>query len=242
MTSIASDPARRRLVVAGAALLAGCATRPLIAPPAAEPAPPRVGLGDRWRYAVVNRFNGSRLAESTAEVVALTPELRLRVTDSSGRQVPDETYAGPWRVVQEPAYDRAQVFDDPVPLVPGRLVVGARERTTTAYRVQGSDELHSWSDWLDAVGWERVQVPAGEFDALRVERSIVFTHADRWRHSSQRNETLWYAPAVNRWVMREWTGRYLRQGMRRSPLNEDWIAWQLIEYAPARTAIGTLRR
>ena len=62
----------------------------------------------------------------------------------------------------------------------------------------GDDWLHYWSVRVDARDWERIQVPAGVFEVLRVTRRIAFRHADLHRVESVRNETLWYAPKVNR--------------------------------------------
>jgi hypothetical protein len=103
----------------------------------------------------------------------------------------------------------------------------------TAYRVQGIDRDFYWSDWLDAVGWQRVRTPAGEFDALRVERRIAFAHSDPFRDRPTREETLWYAPAVNRWVLREWTGRYWGRSHPPPLLREDWVGLRLVGYSPA---------
>lgn len=87
---------------------------------------------------------------------------------------------------------------------------------------------------MSAARWEEVRVPGGRFDALRVDRRIAFTHSDFWRIDSQRSETLWYAPAVNRWVQREWTGIYRQYGLPRyGGRREDWVRWRLLEYVPA---------
>lgn len=77
-------------------------------------------------------------------------------------------------------------------------------------------------------------MPAGQFDALRIDRRIWFTHADTRRSQSMRTEQLWYAPAVHRWVRREWTGQYLGWPIRRGgPAREDWIVHELQAYSPA---------
>jgi len=229
---------RRRLLVGAGALsalgLSGCASPAADARP---PAPqPQVRVGDQWRYAQVNRYNGLGLGETTMRVVAVTPLLRVAV---SGWGAPpegtEETYAGPWNVLQEPTYDVLQRFDTPQPLLPERLQPGAKVRYAGRYRVPGSNESFEWYAWADAIRWEQTSVPAGQFDTIRIERRISFRHSDLWHVRSERQETIWYAPVVNRWVRREWTGNYLRYGMERYfRLREDWIASQLVEYAPAR--------
>ena len=189
--------------------------------------------GDRWRYAVIDLYRRERLTELTMQVAAEAPQLRVSVTDASGTARPDEVYASPWRVVQEPAYGAVIQFRNPNPLLPARLETGASERISNTFRASADGLWNFWSEQIDAQGWERVRVPAGEFVALRVMRRISFDHQDSFRTRSARDETLWYAPEVNRWVRREWTGRYYWAGMRGAPLREDWIAWELLEYRPA---------
>ena len=237
----APDPSRRRAAVAlGLLPLAACTSgAPFRTPtpaPTEQPAAPRVRAGDRWRYAQVNLYNGIRQTEIDCEAIETTPRLRVRLTDADGRARPDEVYADAWRVIEEPFYDYLQVFEQPVPLLPEVMAVGETSRLDTAFRAPqaSGDERYAWQQRLRAQTWERVRVPAGEFDALRVVRYIWFGHPDRMRLYPVRREHLWYAPAVNRWVRREWTGEYRWPGMRRgAPLREDWIAWELMAYRPA---------
>ncbi|MCL4746428.1 MAG: hypothetical protein KJZ83_13585 [Burkholderiaceae bacterium] len=230
--------ARRRATLAllgAAALGAGCATRE--AATAARAAAPgaQVRLGDRWRYASINLYNGMRLGELLAEVVATTPRLRVAVsatTGAAGGQRSEEVYASAWRVLEEPNYDLAQVFSAPAPLLPSVLAPGASESFRGSYRTPLSDDALYWSEIARVETWERVRVPAGEFLALRVRRTIAFDHADRFRQRNTRSDTLWYAPEVNRWVRREWTGWYGTAATLRTNMREDWVAHELIDYRP----------
>ena len=226
---------RRRLLLAGAgAALSGCATPNYVPAPADAGALPTVRLGDRWRYAQIDLYRKDRTAELTMDVVAVAPQLRVRVTDAAGASRSDEIYASPWRVLQEPAYGEPLHFREPNPLLPTPLQAGAQERIGNRFRAERGELWLFWSEWIDALGWERVRVPAGEFVALRVRRRINFEHQDPFRATNYRDETLWYAPQVNRWVRREWTGRYRPAGgMREGWFNEEWVAWELLEYRAA---------
>ena len=65
--------------------------------------------------------------------------------------------------------------------------------------------------WIDGVvlGWERIKVPAGEFDALRVKRTVFFDYYDyTTRGRSEIVEYEWYAPAVKQAVRREGSAIY----------------------------------
>ncbi|HMN64826.1 MAG: hypothetical protein KF786_07465 [Burkholderiaceae bacterium] len=236
MDTFAPRPGRRRLLLAAAAALpVGCAGPQFVPPPAGAIPAPRVQVGQRWRYDEINRYNGERRAVVTAEVVQVSPQLRVSLTDADGRRRDDEIYDRPWRVVQEPSYDYTQIFDRPVPLLPEPLAVGGGGFTQVGYRsVLGRDYPLVWNERMVARGWEDLRVPAGQFLALRVERIIQFVHIDFRREESVREETIWYAPAVNRWVQREWTGRYVIPGGDFKPIyREDWVRWQLLDWREA---------
>ena len=79
-------------------------------------------------------------------------------------------------------------------------------------------------------------MPAGRYDCLRVSRIIAFEHPDSQKTSANRSDTLWYAPAVNRWVQRELRGDFIATGLGAGNPGsaergrEDWLLWQLTAY------------
>ena len=68
---------RRRVLLAGAALLAGCATEGFVAAPGAPVAAPRVRPGDRWTYERVNLYNGTVTGVLTMRVVSSASSSRV---------------------------------------------------------------------------------------------------------------------------------------------------------------------
>lgn len=230
---------RRRFVLAGAAMaagatgLSGCANPARIPAPVVPPPPPMVRVGDRWRYARINRYNGQPLPDLRMRVTAVEPLIRVEVSDGDGREFPAETYTGAWNVVQETVWEQAQVFDPPCPLLPQRLAPGEAGHWRGTYQVAGDSWRYAWSVRIDAHDWERIEVPAGVFEALRITRRIAFVHPSFLRAASSRMETLWYAPAVRRWVRRETDGEYVIPG--RPPMRgrEDRVGWVLVAYDPA---------
>ena len=241
--------ARRRLIFAGTALAAGgslcsgCAQVPgahadIIAGGARAapvgPAPsPRMSAGDRWQYELRNLYNGQRIAVVEARVESDAGARRVSITNSDVSRRPDEIWADARRIVQEPSYDMVQLFTDPVPVLPQSLEAGVRETFQTTYRVDGDVRARMWLQHLTTGKWERIRVPAGEFDALRVVRQITYEPTDPMRADGRRTDTAWYAPAVNRWVRREWTGSQAWSGLRRMRFPEDYVGWQLLQYTPA---------
>ncbi len=227
------DLRRRRLLMAAAVLPAACASpAPQLPPPATPPPSPSVAIGDRWHYETIDLFRGARTGELTAEVVrSAAAPLVVALTDQRGAAVGQTLWTRPWDVILELAYDAPQLFETPMPLLPESLVPGARRRDATYYSVPNSSSRLFWRQSLTATGWERIVVPAGSFDALRVERYINFAHWDMFRQEPWRIDTLWYSPLVNRWVQREWTGRYYWPGDRRfAEADEDRVRWRLLDW------------
>jgi hypothetical protein len=85
---------------------------------------------------------------------------------------------------------------------------------------------------MKAHAWETISVPAGQFRALRYTNMIQFRSGDISRTDSVRQETLWFAPEVGRWVARESTGSYyLDDSLVDQPYNESGFRWELLEWS-----------
>ena len=248
-----ADPQRRALVLGGGAGLAlpaiglaGCDTGPTNPQAAREFQPPRVQVGDRWVYRETNLYNQLPLANVEVTVTSAAPltcSVQRTRSDSTAGEIPrrdtvvQEIYASPWAVDHEPTYDLTMDFAQPMPLLPPSLRVGEKEHNKTRYTVSGYTGSYGWSQYLKALDVERIATPGGSFDCLRVRRMIWFDYPDVFRFGSARVDNIWYAPVVNRWVRREWTGDYQhenslgRHGTRR---REDWVRWDLLSYEPGQ--------
>lgn len=252
------EPTGRRrflLAAAGTALLpaAGCGVigGPQREQLAAPPVPPQIANvlpGQQWHYATLDGYRNAQVGElharvlsraevSASSMLASAAPLVVALSDHQGRSRGEEYWVRPWQILVDPSYDLVQTFEAPVPYLPDVLAPGQGRNDFTWYRTPGSSFRNHWQQQLRTIGWERVQVPAGTFDALRVQRYINFQHADGWREFPWRQDTLWYAPVVGRWVRREWTGRYLWPGRPRTEAEEDRVAWVLTGWdVPGGTA------
>ena len=228
---------RRRALLAALALPAGCAFRPL-APMAgtALPAPGGPGalraprVGQRWTYRQLNFFNSSLVdvVQETVASVASTIDV-TRQTDGGG-VLADERHATWGQLLRDPAWDYPMTFETPVPLWPASLTVGAKTSLNTHYRMDGGSVRYWIQVHCVAHGWERVNVSAGTFDTLRIERLIRLDHQDPTRAQTVRRDTMWLSLEVGRWVARETSGRYVLQGENRrwqSDSAEDHFRWEL---------------
>jgi hypothetical protein len=235
-----SDSTRRLLLLSGGSLsllgLGACAStnEPVPARAALPAVAPTVRVGDRWNYEQINQYNRLPIGAVSLQVVqaadASNPLRLMRTTDKGSQE---EIYTRPWEFVQDAEYDVVQRFAQGLAIVPSDLSPGRSASLSTHYTVPGFSQRFFWSEGVRVLSWQSLKVPAGEFDTALIERRIRFEHSDYARQFNTRVDRLWYAPAVNRWVQREWTGQFLWGGRPRSPGREDWVLSRLVRYQAA---------
>jgi len=200
-------------LLAFALLLSGCAAPLSQVPPTGMPASvpaPEIRVGDSWTYRVRDGFTGMPRENQRNEVVKVGGD-RVEVAGTIERGDGVQVYDRAWRWLKRPATNLQTFEYNPAyqafafPLAPGKRW---RERLMATDPADG----RRFPVWIDGVvlGWERVNVPAGEFDALKVERRVYFEY---WEHSvrgrSEIHEIEWYAPAAKQSIRREASSRYL---------------------------------
>jgi hypothetical protein len=227
---------RRLSLLFLATLLGACAAPyPSVDPPVPVVQAPQLQAGDTWVYVQVNGYNGLPVRTVTDTLkTAAGGFLIERHGDQPGDSVETETIAAPWLEIAESMRGATRTFNGPLarirfPIAPGQ---SWREQSTMtdAYGVR-----FVWRTYGRAIGWERVQTPAGQFVALRIERHMNLGDYDYDWSDTQVVETYWYAPQVKRWVRLE--HRYERYNIMDSPRArrtlKDWIVWELHEFRPA---------
>lgn len=220
---------RRRLILAGAVALAGMAAG--CATPTAVPQRPIISgraprVGDTWRYrytsgwkAVAPRMVSVRVSAVTTDSVRDTlgvegaGEGRVE-RDFTSRLELAPRAAGGLEVFELSPY--LQAFDAPQP--------GARAPVAMPPPSWGSQ----WSGSARFGGIERVLVPAGAFDAMRVEaygsRFFLYGQMDDAIDAVHLYATAWYAAEAKRYVRLT----VASQAARLNPLARD--TYELAEY------------
>ena len=209
---------------------------------------PAIAVGESWTYRIHDGFTG---LDRGTERYRVDQVAGGNITVARERMGVEEVqvYDNNWNWLRRratnlqsfnysPAY---QAFD--FPLTPGKQWEARLTATDPAdgrrfpVRVVGK-----------VIGWERVKVPAGEFDALKVVRGV---YVDYWeqsvRGSSSIFETEWYAPAVKQSVRREASSKYWswlgandsgfvrvrgKDGGGPQWLLDDWLVYELVSYTP----------
>jgi hypothetical protein len=217
---------RRAFLLSSAALPLGCALR---SGGAAATKPVRApAVGQSWRYAKLSGYSGKLIEHQIDEVASIgaTVEIKSRSEQPENSKkrswLAQELGAGqakpaalpgevqqPWgEVLVDPHWEQVQAYESPIPLWPRELRPGWSSIFTTNYRTQPNDEGRWWQQDMKAHAWESVSVPAGRFTALRFTNLINFRDADPGRRDCVRKETVWFAPEIGRWVIRDSSGTY----------------------------------
>lgn len=232
-------PTRRQLLLASLALpMAGCAIRPLspvaarsLPVPASMPAIRPPALGQKWTYRKSNFFNSQLLATETEEVTSVGNPVVVSRRNDAGQVLPEERDVLWGQVQQDPVWDFVHSYERPVAHWPASLATGAVVRDRLRYQVS----QFSYPFWMDyetrVKGWEQVQVAAGTFDAVKIEKYIRLEHYHDLRVENVRHDTIWLAPSIGRWVLRETSGTFKVVGTEPFPGNDDGFRWELTGWA-----------
>lgn len=245
----------RRYFLLAAALSAGCARGRISSAPARGAAVRTPAIGQSWRYAKRDRITEAMIdtemyqvatigdpIELTAKSEAQKGEARSRLNplamvapmhrDQPERMLPSEVQKTWGMVLVDPHWSDPQVFRDPMPMWPQILQPGWSTRVHTTYLTADATEPLPWQLTMHAHAWESVTVPAGRFNTLRFTNLIDFGSSDRFRRASRRNETVWFAPQIGRWVARESSGSYYRDdSVDDQPVQESSHRWELLNWS-----------
>jgi hypothetical protein len=249
---------RRFFLLSSAALSVGCAMREPGAVAGSSPGIRQPVVGQSWRYAKHDLFTRALLDTQVDRVAAVDHKVEI---DSSAEAAKDEKaansrwgaellrkYVGhrdapngdlpseiqdPWgMVLVDPHWAQVQVYERPIPLWPEQLQPGWQTQISTKYKTPLNQEGLPWTQTMKAHDWETVTVPAGQFHALRFTNLIKFRNGDVTRTDSVRQETVWFAPEVGRWVARESRGSYyVEDSLIVQPYNENGFRWELLEWS-----------
>ncbi len=212
-----SPPTRRAAMLALLALPTACAYRPLASvatTPVAPPEQPAVwrpaALAQRWTYRKYNGFNSALLATETDEVVGLAPDVLIRRRSDQGGVTQDELQRPGGQLLRDLAWDHVQTYEQALPLWPADPTPGAISTLNTHYR----SDRGSYRYWIQARtqvrGWEELELTGGRrYRVLRVEHYLRQQHEDLYRIDTTRRDTMWLAPEIGRWVVRDVQGEYL---------------------------------
>jgi hypothetical protein len=206
----------RLLVVAlGLLLIGGCATTSGTPGPAATA--PTYQVGDRWVYRVQDGFRQKLIWEETHQVTAASPQgITVQVT-AKGASIDDqrtETWSAPGVVQTGAVFDNETRRFEP-PLIRYKYPLTVGERWSQRMRDLNNKDPGPYggiSRTVNVGGYEKVTVPAGTFDAIRLQVYMRLDDETFWRWPTDCTYTLWYSPALGVTVREEKSAYYSEKG------------------------------
>ena len=190
-------------------------------------------VGQEWVYQVRNVFNQEIIDTVTERVVSVGNEIRIARSGIKAGPLPDEIQSSWGMIVQDPHWNPTQIFQKGIPLWPEQFQVGWSRFYNTRYQVLNYPNAnYYWGLSMAGSAWEQIQVPAGKFLTFHYHNEMpYFESNDLFRVQSMREEDLWFAPEIGRWLIRRGSGRYITSGVYWSNAYwEDYLQWELISW------------
>lgn len=204
----------KRVLFLAATLLAACASPLPQTPPAGTPAiltAPEIRIGDTWTYRVRDGYTGLERGTQSHRVTDASPGRISVAVSGAGRRDETHVYDREWNWLRHPATN-LQSFDYSPAYAALAFPLAAGKRWHARAMATDPADGRRFPVWIDgaALGWERVKVPAGEFDALKIERIVYLEY---WEYTVRGRSVIreyeWYAPAAKQAVKREASSQYL---------------------------------
>ena len=163
---------------------------------AAQVAAPTLKSGDTWTYRGIDNYNRLPTGTWTREVTG-TAAGGIRVAVRSADGSVDDLFRAPGELTAGVLSDRARGTMDPaLQLMPFPLTEGKSWSQKVIRTDPVTNEKREMLVQGKVLGWETIKVPAGEFKAIKVERTMYLGDYDSFRGITQRTETEWYAPDI----------------------------------------------
>ena len=224
----------RRNLLSLLALPAGCSLQPLapvqLRPEGSQTPLPAVRapqVGQSWTYKHLNYYNGQWLDTLKEEITAVSPSVVVQRHSANTGPLASEIQPRWGHIQQDPSWDLLQTYESPLPLWLIPEASGVNQNLDTHYR-SGTSAFRYWLQaQIKVMDRETVTLPLGSFQTLRIEKLIRQTHVDSGKLFLLRRETLWLAPEIGRWVVRETDGTFRRAGKKLDEGREDHFRWEL---------------
>ena len=157
---------------------------------------PDVRSGEIWKYRITDTY--TRLArEVTIEVTSVTPD---RIHARSSRSA-DSATTGIWDRDWNQLAEGAIAYKPFYPWFRFPLQEGGQWSGTVQFETVSGVMRHQVS--ARVAGWERITVPAGTYDAVRIVMRGTLSETQTKNYYAANgpvSNVIWYAPAVRRFV------------------------------------------
>ena len=207
----------------------------------AQSAPaPAVKVGDRWVYNVKSGFAlGVVTYQETREVTAVGGGgFKLTVTGKTAEnkdftRVDDYSASGALRS-GAPCADEGYRFPTPLQRVQFPLGPGQRSSKWVDVIAEPGGNKGQINYFFKTGSWDKQTVPAGTFDAIRVETHMVLDDSTPFRDATNCNFTYWYSPAVRGTVREQRWAQYMQIGDIQGRMPVLNMFYELASFTPGK--------
>jgi hypothetical protein len=224
------------------AMLAGCVSTLAPAPPpsgAATAPAPDIKAGSYWEYAVRDGYTGASRGTHRYTVTRVEGDRVFVDVTREGERAGSFIFTREWKGIEHPLRNLQPFrFDPPYPAFEFPMYAGERWRSIVNSTDPATGKTYRTHVHVTVNGWRRIRVPAGEFDALEVRRSVYAGNSDSFRHQEEIVETDFYAPSVGFLVASGGASSHIDTsrggGGRFDPplrVQGDWLIAELVRYA-----------
>jgi hypothetical protein len=197
----------------------------------AQASPPAVRAGDEWKYSL--RDGHTKLPRGALEYRvtavegdAVTVQLRHEGQETTQRYTRDLNWL-------ERPMTNLQTFryDPPYPALPFPLEAGKTWRAFVKATDPATGRVNRVRIDGKVLGWERVKVPAGEFDALVVQRVVYAGNPDHFLSEEYITEIDWYSPGAGGIVRHSSRSGHLDTRLACDRICNQWVdsGWNVAE-------------
>lgn len=195
---------------------------------------PAPAVGDSWTYQYTDVWKSAKGNINRMEVAAID-EAGVHVDikrAASGALISTQLFSAEMNPVERGGMHFAPSFARyAFPLAPGKEwssdIVGDNSKAGKQWRYQIKGKV---------VDWEKVRVPAGEFDALKIVIEAQYGATDGSSAKGRLTETVWFVPMLNNYVKLEYQDADAQGRL----YSRD--SWELTTYAQKLPPLAALSR
>jgi hypothetical protein len=191
-------------------------------------------VGDIWTYAVHDGYTG--LSRGTAEyrVTGIQNEI-VTMDVRNGNRAWTERYTKDLNWRERPMTNLQSFRYEPAyASLPFPLGAGKHWQSSVRATDPATGKTNRVRIDAEVLGWDRVQVPAGAFDALKVRRYVYAGNAAFFKTEERIEEYDWYAPALGLIVRSEAKSEHMDNSMnckgQCTIVRGDWIVMELASH------------
>lgn len=199
---------------------------------------PAPAVGDSWTYQYTDVWKGAKGNINRMEVASID-DAGVHVDikrAASGALISTQLFAPDMNPIDRGGMHFAPSFARyAFPLAPGKEwsseIVGDNSKAGKQWRYQIKGKV---------VDWEKVRVPAGEFEALKIVVEAQYAEAaDSGHPGGKLNETVWFVPALNNYVKLEYQDA---DAQGRLYSRDSWELMSFAHKAPPLAAVAGATR